>query len=322
MKKRIRLKDCTCPVKQDIDVDAVFDARQADCSVNRCINAVTDCLRRQSSKLDTVAREHLIQIFLAMRHAHRAVRELLRSDGKDPAAVSAMSLVRVQVENLFAICLIAEKPESLAHYLKDGWKKLYVRHLLMRQESSALPRMTNGLKKLEPELERMRQVSGVTEAEKSTIDFEELGVPLPSGMALARIPGFPTPADVVERVQDSDRKKMLTRLYPEYQFLCSFVHFSPAPAILATLLDERQPFRRHFTTGQVEEIFQKEIAIPALWFDQISVVQSCCEIFGVFPDDIELARAVTEAWAPISKSCLVGQAIWEVRTKKLLGALG
>jgi len=83
--------------------------------------------------------------------------------------------------------------------------------------------------------------------------------------------------------------------YFEYQFLCGFAHFSPPTMILSALLDRRRPDVDMFTSGQVQEIFQKEIAGPALWLDLLSVVQSCCEISSIYPGDVELARVLIEA---------------------------
>lgn len=317
------MQDCICRATEDIDENARFEAPAIDSFVNRCVGAATDCLRSSSSAgMPGVTREHLAQILLLMRHGHRAIRELLRSDGKDPMVVSAMPLARVQVETLFAVSLIVERPESLGLYLKDGWKKMYVRHLLMLEEWGSLPRMREGLKSVETRLEAMRLAAGVTEIERDTVDLEELGFALPNGVEPQHIRSFPTPAAVIAQIQSADRKSMLQRLYFEYQFLCGFVHFSPAPSILSTLLDQRQLYQGQFTEAQREEVFQKEIAGPALWLDQISILQSCSEIYSIYPHDIELARALSDAWMNMSRSSLIGQAMWEVRTKRLLNALG
>jgi hypothetical protein len=317
---RVRLRDCICSITTDIDVNGRFDAPQTDASVNRCISAVTDCLESPSTGVPELVRLHLAQIFLRLKHGHRAIRELLRLEDKDPMVVSAMPLVRVQVETLYAVCLVVEKPEYLGLYLKDGWKKIYVRHLLMQEECLRLPRVSEGLREVTAGLEGMRIMSGVTETEKKTIELDELGTPFQGERQ--PIEGFPTPAQVISKVQDSNRRKMLQRLYPEYQFLCGFVHFSPSSSVLSSLLDQTQPYQRQFTSGQREEIFQKEIAGPALWLDQISVVQSCTELYGIYPSHMDLARALSEAWNQLAKGCLVGRALWELRTKKLLNALG
>jgi hypothetical protein len=261
---RIRIRDCISALTTDIDADAHFDVSEIDALVNRCINAVTESLKSPSTKFTEHQREHLRQVFFAMRHAHRAVRELLRSDGKDPLAVGVMPIVRSQLETLFAICLIVEKPESLAVYLKDGWKKLYVRHLWMREECMGLPRVTTDLQRVAPKLEQFRVASGVTEREKQTIDEEELGIAMPLGAEPEVIKYFPLPMSVIRQVQEPERRSMLMRLYPEYEFLCGFVHFSPATMVLSHLLDTRRPSVGLFTSGERYEMFQKELAGPAL----------------------------------------------------------
>lgn len=317
----VRVRDCISPLKSDIDVSATVDALRIDAVVNRCINAVTESLKRPTPKFTERQREHLEHIFLWMRHAHRGVRELLRSDGSDPLSVSVMPLVRSQLEILFAICLVIEKPESLALYLKDGWKKLYIRHLCMREECAALPRVAIELQRVVPSREQFRLLSGVTEAEKQTIDEEELGVSLPRGVSRSQIKQFPTPRDVIRQVLDPERKAMLRRLYPEYQFLCGFVHFSPAATVLSSLLDPRHRYAAMSSSGQKYDVFQKELAGPALWYDSISVAQSCSEFMSIYPDDVELARTALEGWKVLIEQSLIGRVIWQLRARRLLGVL-
>ena len=256
-----------------------------------------------------------------MRHGYRAVRELLRPEGEQPRSVNVMAVVRVQVETLYAVCLVIEKPDSLRAYLKDGWKKLFVRHIAMQVECAQLPRVTEALAKTAVWLEGMRVHSGVTDLEKLTVEAEELRKPLPAGISPAPIVEFPTPVRVIRKITDPDRRRMLTRLYLEYQFLCGFVHFSPATQILTSLFDDRQPFRKSRSSGQIEEIYQKEIAGPAMWLTVISVIQCCTEFVSIYPNDIELARCCTEAWKPLVDNTFIGRVIWELRTKKALRAI-
>jgi hypothetical protein len=318
---KIRVRDYISHLAGDIASDARIDVLKVDGLVNRCINAVTESLKRPTSQFSERQREHLSHIFLWMRHAHRGVRELLRPDGKDPLSVGVMPLVRAQLEILFALCLIIEKPESLAVYLKDGWKKLYVRHLLMREECAALPRVTDSLRQVEPSLEQFRLLSGVTDSERLTIDAEELGTPMPVDVAPQTIPRFPTPMVVIRQMQDPERKAMLMRLYPEYQFLCGFVHFSPAATVLSGLLDPRNPQAAMISSVKKYDVFQKELAGPAIWLDSISIVQGCSEFVSVYRDDVELARAGIEGWKSLMEQSLIGRVIWQLRTRRLLGAL-
>src|SRR5579859_5495153 len=142
---KIRVRDCISSINTDIDLDAKWDARDADAAVNRCVAAATESLKCETTRLDASRRVHLHQILISMKHAHRAVRELLRHEGREPLAVNVMPLVRTQVETLYSLCLIIEQPTALDFYLKDGWKKLFVRHIAMREECLTLPRVVEGL---------------------------------------------------------------------------------------------------------------------------------------------------------------------------------
>jgi hypothetical protein len=319
---KVRVCNSISSLTTDIDLDAKWDAVETDAAVSRCVAAVTESLKSPSPRFTNSQRIHLHQIFPSMRHAHYAVRELLRGEGEQPLSVNVMSLVRAQVETLYAICMIIERPSSLEDYLKDGWKKLFIRHIAMREECRTIPRVKEGLAKVEVWLEQMRLNSGVSDAEKQTLEAEELGTALPYGMVPVSLPGFPTPAKVIRQISDPNRKQMLMRLYLEYQFLCGFVHFSPATEILTSLLDHRQPYRKMFTSGQIDEMYQKEIAGPAIWLDVLSVVQCCSEFVEIYPNDIELVRCCIEAWKPLIENTFIGRIIWELRTKRLLGALG
>jgi hypothetical protein len=318
---QIRLRECISSVDTDIDLDAKWNVLEIDASVNRCVATATESLKSDTPRLEVGQRVHLHQIFLSMRHTHEAIRELLRGEGKRPLAVSVMPLVRTQIETLYAMCLIIEEPSALGDYLKDGWKKLFIRHIAMREECLTLPRVTEGLSKQLQWIDQMQIASGVTNAERQTIEAEELGISLPAGIAPTHIAQFPTPKKVIARVANADRKRMLMRLYPEYTFLCGFVHFSPASVILSSLLDPRQPFRTMFTSGQIEEMFQKEIAGPSLWFDILSVVQSCSELLDVYPADVELARCCAEAWKALSENTFIGRVVWKLRARRLLGVI-
>ncbi len=235
--------------------------------------------------------------------------------------VDAMPLVRSQLEKLFGICLMVEDASALDDYLKNEWKLLYIRYLLMCGECQDLPEVMHVLDKQAASLERLRALVGVSEEEKDTIKSEALGVSAP-GLQRRRIRKFPTPAGVLDRLKNTNRKRMLCRLYLEYQFLCSDVHVSPHSVSFKALFDSKEPIGQMFSSVQLEDMFQKEIAGPAIWIDFLSIVQSCAEMIPIFSGDIELRRNVEEAWRHLSEQTYVGQAIWELRAKELLGIFG
>lgn len=315
------VRKCASIIDTDIDLVAKWDARDADACVNRCVAAATQSLKSDTPRLKQEERAHLHQILTSLRHSHQAVRELLKHEAGEPLSVSVMPIVRAEIETLYSLCLIIEQPSTLTEYLKDGWKKLFVRHRMMELECPSIPRVIEGLAQQSQWIDQMQIASQVSDLERQTIEADELDIPLPAGTAPVRIQQFPTPSRVIERVAHPSRRQMLLRLYPEYSFLCGFVHFSPATVILSSLLDTRQPFRKLFTTGQIEEMYQKEIVGPAMWLDVLSIVQSCAEFVEIYRGDIELVRACTEGWRMLSQNAFIGKVIWNLRTKELLGAL-
>jgi hypothetical protein len=325
MSNRIPLsvKDCRHPISQDIDPDARIEVLVLDKQVAMCVAAVSEALKSPSSTLSEFQRMHFSELFHAMKWTHASIRDLLRHETKKPMSVDAMPLARTQLESLYAICLLVEAPSYLSVYLKDSWKKLYVRFLLQREECRGLRRFSKYLSEQAlPNLERLASLVGVSRDEILTIDNEELGQPLPSGFIPVRISRFPTPRAVIRLIKDADRNRMLTRLYPEYQFLCSFVHVSPHPGMFKVMLDDRHPIAHLFNSKNMDHMFQGEIAGPALTIDLISVAQGCAEILTLCRDNIDLSKALEGAWKVITDSTLLGRVIWEIRTRKLLGVIG
>jgi hypothetical protein len=306
---------------REINLDQTTDAPVMDGLVNRCIAAAFEALRRPTSVFTEFQQGHLGNIFTSMRPTHESIRELLCQENKSPHSVDAVPLARLQLETLYAICLVLDQPSYLDLYLKHAWKQIYVRHLLMGTECKNLPTVIAELDKQLVALEGLRNLAGVTDQEKATIRSEQLAEPLPSGMASAPIGQFPTPGIALRVIRDPDRKRMLHRLYFEYQSLCEFVHFSTHPRTFRGLFDNRQPYGLMFTTGQLESMFQKEIAGPAIWIDFLSIVQSAAELIVIYPADIELRRAVEAAWKLLEEKTIMGRAVWEFRAKRLLGIL-
>jgi hypothetical protein len=317
----VRVRDHAYLMTRDISLDQRTDARTIDGLVNRCIATAFEALRSPTSVFTDFQREHLGQIYKSMRPTHETIRDLLLSENKSPRSVDAIPIARLQLETLYSICLVIEQPPYLDIYLKHSWKQIYVRQLLMAAECRNLSIITAELDKQVDALEGLRRLAGVSEEEMATIRNEQLGEPLPPGMCGKAIPQFPTPGVALGMIREPGRKRMLSRLYFEYQFLCSFVHFSSQPRTFKGIFNDREPFARMFSAAQLEEMFQKEIAGPAIWVDFLSIVQSAAEMVTVYPGDIELLRAVTDAWAVLAERTIMGRAVWEFSSKRLLSVI-
>ncbi len=111
---------------------------------------------------------------------------------------------------------------------------------------------------------------------------------------------------------------MLERLYPEYAELSSFTHGLPHSNLLKGLLDPRSLHRKLFTEAQAKDTAVKEVTERAFINSILSIIQCAAEVLVRRPDDVDLLAGVTDAWKVLSEDSLLGETIWEIRTKRLL----
>ena len=128
-----------------------------------------------------------------------------------------------------------------------------------------------------------------------------------------------------EEFPDGPKRKMLVRLYPEYQELCTYAHGRPIAGFGKMVFDERSPSRRDFVKmyGEqyVHDLFQYQILGAAQIYSLISVAQATAELTTLCPLHIELQSVVTRAWNELHGSHFIVNAVWDIRTKALVGAL-
>ena len=169
-----------------------------------------------------------------------------------------------------------------------------------------------------PYIDGLQRICNVTDAERKTIEKEELGIPMPKGLTEAPIEPFPTPGRVIKRVLDKDRKRMLIRLYAEYEHLSSYVHGLPEAITFKEIFGK---YKDRFPTGKTKDLFQKEIVGPPISLSWLAVVQSATELTCLYPQNIELTAAVAEAWNKLLNHWLIAKVVWEIRARKVLGSV-
>ena len=126
---------------------------------------------------------------------------------------------------------------------------------------------------------------------------------------------------MIDKVTDAERKKMLSRLYPEYRRLCAYAHGSAQSWIAKTAFWKASPLRRLHTDGERQTKYEKEIVDSAFVFSFLPTIQSTCEVATLYPSDVELKRVAVEAWNVLSEMNLLGKIIWEVRGRSSLGVV-
>jgi hypothetical protein len=307
---------------EDIDPQKQTDARKLERLANIAAERAKDALKKPLSGYDELQRFILEEILTSMQVTHRTIIAILSNcDGK-PESVDSLMLARMQLEGLYVFCLMLEAPRFIDQYLKDGWKKRYVHFLLQREEMKNLPRFQDFNKTLAPTyLEDGRLHYRITDVEKLTVDNEQLGTPLPAGVKPEKIKAFPTPGGAINEIAKGDRRRMLERLYPEYVDLSSFTHGLPHSNLLKGLLSPRSLHRKLFTADQAKDTAVKDVTERAFIVSLMSIIQCAAELTEKYPADVHLVAGVVDAWRSFSEDTLLGKAIWEIRTRQLLGVI-
>jgi hypothetical protein len=306
-------------LNSDIDITQGFDVKILDEYVNTCITAAQSALQNVvPSGFSDFPRDVLLRVMEGLRSAHKSIRTLLR-DGPSASSVDAMTVARLQLESLYSFCFLLQDENNVYLFLKSGWKKEYIRFLLMREECINIRRFDDFVNRDGIQaLDHKRKLIHVTDAEKLTLECKQLGTKMPAGIQEETIAEFPTPRRILSRIVNPDQRSMLERLYPEYQWLCSFAHGSEIASFFRTALDERSPQARFTTSDGRAEVFLKEIGEPSVLYSAISAVQVATEVAAIYPHDVELMVKVTNAWSGLSRFTLLSRSVWERRAKKVL----
>jgi hypothetical protein len=177
---------------KDVDVDKKVDARLLDEKTNLCVERAVKAPETDLPGYTELHRVNMSCIITSMQATHRALKKVLGSGPDNPESVDGMVLARVNLEGLYSLSLMFESAAYVDCYLQDGWRKMYVKFILQREETKNLSRFDEYSQKIAPaNLTGLRGLFGMTEIQQQTIDHEQLGTPSPPGTKPVAIPRFP-----------------------------------------------------------------------------------------------------------------------------------
>jgi hypothetical protein len=307
----------------DIDPTLRIDGGKLASLANVCISRAVDALNRACPRYNELRRFQMAEVLTSMKSTQSTIRKLVGEGFEGAEAVNALVLARLQLEGLYVFCLMLESPDWVDCYLRDGWKKMYVHFLLQREETKNLSRFDDFSQTEAPtNLENLRALLRITSAQQQTIDRDELGVPLPAGVAEEKIDRFPTPGALINAISEPGRKSMLERLYYEYIYLSSFSHGLPQSNLFKRMFGEHTIHSKLFSDSKRKEKFQENVVEEPFLISFVSMIQCAAELTTLYPTDTDLLAAVTGAWTATKSGGLLINVIWGIRTKKLLRALG
>jgi hypothetical protein len=316
---KLTVNDIKFELSDDIDVSRRVDVKEIDSLVFACVEASKDALQTAPPNgYSDLERHQLSDMVDGLRHSHSCIRKILSGD-QNAVAVDALTISRLQLETLYSFCFLLQSPENVRWYLRAGWKKKYIRYILHRAECRNLSRFDEFFGEISgPYIDGLQRVCFVSDDERRTIDYQELNEPFGPEPRKAVIPDFPTPMKVIERISDPGQAGMLKRLYPEYRFLCSFAHGDSEAALFRNLANTRSIASRMFSTGQIEDFYQKQILEPPIFYSALSATQVATELAAVYPSNVELLVKVTKAWNFLLGFHLLASTISELRSKRIL----
>jgi hypothetical protein len=325
-KKTLTVKSVHYVHTADIDPEATKAGGDAwEGFVNVCVKAAEEALETPPNNYSPYQRNSLTDIFTSMKATHRGIRVLVKlGDGK-PESVDALVLARLQLEGLYTTCLLVEKPENVDRFTHEAWKRQYIRWLLGSGETQNLPRFQRGEDKEYQRLMFMMKIWNVSEDEKLTIDCQECETGFPPGFVPKYIDHFPTPGAVIGEMPAGTKRTMLERLYLEYQDLCAYAHGRPVAGFGKSIFDERSPLRTQFMQlwgeEKLHDEFRQRILGAAQIYSLLSVAQATAELTTLYATNVDLLAAATKAWNELHNSHLLVNAVWNIRTKRLLGVI-
>ena len=307
------------------DVDPTVEKAGGDAweaLVNRCVKSAQDALDTPPAGYTPTQRNSLTDLFTSMKATHRGIRLLLRLGDTKPESLDALVLARLQLEGLYNVCLLTEGAQYVDRFVHEAWKRQYVHYLLYREETKRLDRFVNfGAEELS-RLLKLAAIWNVTEGQRLTVEYHQLGITPPPGFTPQAIENFPTPGRVIRLIPVGPKRKMLERLYPEYQELCAYAHGRPVAGFGKTVLDDRSPTRALFGEPNVHKIFEQQVQAATQVYSVLSVAQSAVELMALYPNDMEIVKSAADAWSEIHDSHILASAIWNIRTKGFFGVVG
>lgn len=320
MSKSITVSSVAYVHTEDVDAEKRVDAGRINAAMELAVRRAIAALENQTGSYTEFQRANIQTLFRSMLATHGLIRKVLSAGYENPESIDALALTRVVLEGLYTLCVMFDNPSWVDVYLKDGWKKAYVRFLLEAEETKNLRRFEEFTSRTAPaNLEWQRRFLDISDAQVATIENEELATPMPDGLAKQTIPRFPAPSAAINALPKGSKRRMLERFYPEYVFLCSFAHGLPDALLFKRMFSKNDRIAGPFDEGELKETFHRQVEQPAYLLSLMSLMQGSAEVSSLYPADVELSVAVVKAWDEVSRGSLLGRAIWNIRTKEILG---
>lgn len=281
--------------------------------------------RELTSTLDNLLQQHL--------YTHKSMRLILKCayDEQDYTLVpDCASLVREQVEKIYQTALLLQGPHKwLRQYLRNAWQKDYERYLLEVDEYGHIDRHHDHIHVRFPKfLEDGRKLKLseydsvlVSDFAMKMVEYEwhhKKGTkPTPKppwftkrgsvGGYLKKYFFFPTPWDIMTKVNNKKLVMFLDRWYREYKMLSEYTHVLSGkitPAVAA--LD------KSWKGQDKAKLYGEKKSQEFILMSNICAISICTVIMPYIGNGLGSKKTTKAYWDRLSKGSLFAKQLWNL----------
>lgn len=318
----------------DIDIEASIDVLDLDEALGKVVNAIQYALTKQEhlpSALKTLG-EDLLGLFIT---THKSMRLLIGQEENFPLLASdAMSICREQVEKLYVLALIIEKPQRwINQYLRNHWRAMYERYLLDKEEFDLLERFQKFLDEGAPVMmDKMRHFPDkskkrgyeiiVSKRAKKAVEFNFQHPNLkgklwpPQQMAKGKFEeyfNFPTPWGAIKPISNPAIREFLYRWYKEYKYFSAYSHIS-----MDKIYMERSYKNKNYYSSKRFISIRTKLVERAAVTSFTASASACTIVAQVLKQNYGSIVLLREFWELIAKTAMLSRLMWSAHAEILL----
>lgn len=315
-----------------------LSGRKTDVQMRELLNSTRFCLRQSSNlKKSSHFKLPISQIVTNQLYAfsmtHYSIRVLVAAAVKHkyyPLVADALSLAREQIEKVFIVATLLDKPNSgFRQYWRSSWKVEYQRYLLDQEEHRENDRFEEFLKNTSPKrLERMRRdpilknilVSRYAErvlvyAWNDPFGQNPLWFKKPKSKHKPKNVRdyvrdyfeFATPGKGMKRIQDQALRRFLFRWHKEYVALSQYTHVTMKKIAFAEMVKRKDVASQ----GPMKD-FAIERAITAINTSYTAAASACLLVVNEVSRDYGAKQETQELWETLTGFSLLSKALWKM----------
>jgi hypothetical protein len=115
---KLTVASCAHRHSTDIDPTKKMESKEWDRLGNVCVSRTTTALQGEAKGYSKEHRDRISDLFDSMAATNRTIRLVLEAGFEQPGSVDALVLARLQLECLYALCLMFEGPEYVDRYTR------------------------------------------------------------------------------------------------------------------------------------------------------------------------------------------------------------